>query len=46
MGRLILIAAAVVGVLILGFAGFLAVYDLPPRGDPVEHVIPDAKLAR
>jgi hypothetical protein len=46
MGRILLVAAAVLLVIILGGAGVLMFWDPPAPSTPVEHAIPDAKLAK
>ena len=46
MGKFFLLAAAVVLVLVLGGAGVLMYWDVPAPSTPVEHAIPDAKLAK
>jgi hypothetical protein len=46
MGKFFLLAAAVLLVLVLGGAGVLMFWDVPAPSTPVEHAIPDAKLAK
>lgn len=40
------IAAAVVGVALLGAVGFLAVWDIPAPRQPVERVLPNDRFPR
>ncbi len=44
MGKLVLIGAAALAVLIVGGVGFLMVWDIPAPTQHVERVIPDARL--
>jgi cytochrome b subunit of formate dehydrogenase len=46
MGKIVLIAAAVLIVIIIGVAGTLMFWDVPAPSARVEHVIPDSKLPR
>jgi hypothetical protein len=46
MGKFFLLAAAVLLVTILGGAGVLMFWDVPAPSNPIEHAIPDAKLAK
>jgi hypothetical protein len=46
MGKFVLIAIAVLAVIILGGAGVLMFWDVPAPSTPIEHAIPDAKLAK
>jgi hypothetical protein len=46
MGKIVLIAAAVVALLIIGGAGLLMFWDVPAPKARVEHAIPDAKLPK
>jgi hypothetical protein len=46
MGKTFLVAAAVLLVIILGGAGVLMFWNPPAPTTPVEHAIPDAKLAK
>jgi hypothetical protein len=45
MGRLVLIAAALLGVVIVAGGLVLAFWDIAPPARHTEHVVPDAKLA-
>ena len=44
MGKVVLIGAAVLVVLVIVAAGVLMFWDVPAPSARVEHVIPDAKL--
>jgi len=44
MGKLVLIAVALLAVVIAGGVGFLSMWDIPAPSAHVEHVIPDARL--
>jgi hypothetical protein len=46
MGKFVLIAIAVLAVVLIGGAGVLMFWDVPAPSAPVEHAIPDAKLAK
>jgi hypothetical protein len=46
MGKLVLIALAVIVVLLVGGGVFLAAWDIPAPSTPVEKVIPDAKFPK
>jgi hypothetical protein len=46
MGKFFLIAFAVLTVIVLGGAGMLMFWDVPAPSTPIEHAIPDAKLAK
>ena len=46
MGKLALVAVAVLIVIVLGAGAFFVFWDVPAPSSRVEHVIPDAKLAK
>jgi hypothetical protein len=46
MGKYFLIAVALLLVIVLGGVGVLMFWDVPAPSTPVEHAIPDAKLAK
>jgi flagellar basal body-associated protein FliL len=46
MGKYLLIAVALLLVIVLGGVGVLMFWDVPAPSTPVEHAIPDAKLAK
>ena len=46
MGKFVLILAAVIGVVVIGGAGFLLIWDIPAPKARVERVIPDQRFPR
>lgn len=46
MAKFLLIAFAALAVILVGGAGVLMFWDVPAPSAPVEHVIPDARLAK
>jgi hypothetical protein len=46
MGKVALIAIAIVILVLIGGGIFLAVWDIPSPSKPVEKVIPDARFPR